>query len=87
MKQTKAHTRLARAIADRRREIKREYDEATLAIAAMIPVMEAVARNGKTAENRKLAREWLALVTPEEREALRRLRKIDDQARQAKRRA
>lgn len=83
MKQTKAQTRLARAIAARRREIKREYDEATLAIAAMIPDMEAVARNGKTAENRRLAREWLALVTPEEREASRRWLAHNHKARRA----
>ena len=56
----------------RRREIKRERDEATLAIAAMIPDIEAVERNTKDAETRRLAREWLALVTPEEREASRR---------------
>lgn len=47
-----------------------QYDEATLAMAAMIPNMEAVAKNSKDPENRKRALEWLAEVQPEEREAL-----------------
>ena len=67
----------------RRREIKRERDEATLAIAAMIPDIEAVERNTKDAETRRLAREWLALVTPEEREASRRWLALDNEARRA----
>ena len=67
----------------RRREIKRERDEATLAIAAMIPDIEAVERNTKDAETRRLAREWLALVTPEEREAARRWLAHNHKARRA----
>lgn len=47
-----------------------QYDEATLAMAAMIQNMEAVAKNSKDPDNRKRALEWLAEVQPEEREAL-----------------
>lgn len=50
--------------------IQSQYDEATLAMAEMIPNMEAVARDSKDPESRKRAREWLAEVQPEEREAL-----------------
>ena len=39
-----------------------------MAIAAMIPDMDYIAAHGKTEETRRLAREWLELVTPEERE-------------------
>ena len=52
------------------KRIRSKYDEATLAMAAMIPNMEAVARNSNDPENRKRAREWLEEVQPEEREAL-----------------
>lgn len=51
----------------RRREIAKERDELTDKIAAMIPDVEAIARNSPDAEARKLARRWLALVRPEER--------------------
>ena len=39
-----------------------------MAIAAMIPDMDYIAAHGKTEETRRLARKWLELVTPEERE-------------------
>lgn len=51
----------------RRREIARERDELTDKISALIPDVEAIARNSPDAEARKLARRWLALVRPEER--------------------
>lgn len=57
----------SRYIERRRREIARERDELTDKIAAMIPDVEAIARNSQDAEARKLARRWLALVRPEER--------------------
>ena len=58
----------SRYIRRRRREIADERDEATMAIAAMIPDIDYIAAHGKTEETRRLAREWLELVTPEERE-------------------
>ena len=45
----------SRYIERRRREIARERDELTDKIAAMIPDVEAIARNSPDAEARKLA--------------------------------
>lgn len=56
----------SRYIERRRREIARERDELTDKIAAMIPEVEAIARNSPDAEARYVAQKWLALVTPEE---------------------
>ena len=63
--------------------IHSKYDEATLAMAEMIPNMEAVARNSKDPENRKRASEWLAEVQPEEREALEWLNSLTPEERKA----
>ncbi len=57
----------SRYVERRRREIARERDELTAKIAAMIPDVEAIARNSPDAEARYVAQKWLALVTPEER--------------------
>ena len=51
----------------RRREIAAERDMLTAKIAAMIPEVEAIAKNSPNAEAREVAQKWLALVTPEER--------------------
>jgi len=71
MKQTKAQAVLARAIAARRREIEKERAALQKEIDAARPQIERLAANG-TAEERRVARRWLAL---------------NDKARQAKRRA
>lgn len=63
--------------------IHSQYDEATLAMAEMIPNMEAVAKNSKDPENRKRASEWLAEVQPEEREALAWLQSLTPEERKA----
>ena len=65
------------------KRIRSKYDEATLAMAAMIPNMEAVARNSNDPENRKRAREWLEEVQPEEREALEWLMSLTPEERKA----
>lgn len=65
------------------KQIQSQYDEDTLAMAAMIPNMEAVARNSKDPENRKRAREWLDEVQPEEREALEWLQSLTPEERKA----
>lgn len=57
----------SRYVERRLREIARERDELTDHIAAMIPDVEAIARNSLDAEARYVAKKWLALVTPEER--------------------
>lgn len=60
MKQTKAPARLARAIAARRREIEKECAALQKEIDASRPQIERLAANG-TAEERRVARRWLAL--------------------------
>lgn len=60
MKQTKAQARLARAIAARRREIEKERAALQKEIDAARPQIERLAANG-TAEERRVARHWLAL--------------------------
>ena len=57
---TKAQTRLARAIARRRREIHRERAAIQKEIDAARPQIERLAAHG-TAEERRVARRWLAL--------------------------
>ena len=57
----------SRYVERRRREIANERDELTSKIAAMIPEVEAIAKNSPNAEAREVAQKWLALVTPEER--------------------
>lgn len=57
---TKAQTRLARAIARRRREIHRERAAIQKEIDAARSQIERLAANG-TAEERRVARRWLAL--------------------------
>lgn len=56
----------SRHIRRRRREIAAERDMLTAKIAAMIPEVEAIARNSENAEARYVAQMWLALVKPEE---------------------
>ena len=56
----------SRYIRRRRREIAAERDMLTAKIAAMIPEVEAIARNSEDAEARYVAQMWLALVKPEE---------------------
>jgi hypothetical protein len=56
----------SRYVERRLREIARARDELTDNIAAMIPDIEAIARNSPDAEARYVAQKWLALVTPEE---------------------
>ena len=57
---TKAQNALARAIANRRREIAAERAEIDRRIADLAPSIRALAKSG-TAEQRRLAARWLAL--------------------------